>query len=590
MSRTWEDGGRWSGQLDPGARKGRAPARPPGGGAGGRRSAPGGADRRAAQHRLPSVANHGSSSSSSLNPAGNVPARPGALPARKHRPRPLHDERQAAFPVRSASTRRPATVFLCIRRDRGGVHRADRRPLGQSMALRLGLAAAPRRGGAPRAPRLRAASSGTRTSPGSPLTARTPHTPTGSSSSSPRSRRSAESGTRSATRTSCSAWPPWARRSSTTAASRTRPLDERPPPHDPGRECRRSRELIAEGASRSPRALGFAAGHGAGRGLRLGMAVRLGVDTLCWHLRLETGGSRWRMSWRRPPGSAPRCSGEPPSSAHARDPEALEALAVRAQELGLQLLASGDFLGRGRGGRRARPGRRPHLACLARARALGSPLLRVVSGFYRADPGRPARADRRRAPLRCRRPARSRARRPSRWRPGSCSRTTPTSPSRSTKRSWRRRGTGMRAPTSSSTSSTRSRPSRIPPSWSSAWRRSHAGHVKDYVFRSIPTDDGYHRHGRGGLPLSGARRGRSPGLLEQLRRGIGELRLLPDRRGASTTEPRSRTSRSASSRVSTAPAVARVKAVVFTEAEETRSCRSRSAPIHAPAARRSWSR
>ena len=23
----------------------------------------------------------------------------------------------------------------------------------------------------------------------------------------------------------------------------------------------------------------------------------------------------------------------------------------------------------------------------------------------------------------------------------------------------------------------------------------HAGHVKDYVFRSIPTDDGYHRHG-----------------------------------------------------------------------------------------------
>ena len=51
----------------------------------------------------------------------------------------------------------------------------------------------------------------------------------------------------------------------------------------------------------------------------------------------------------------------------------------------------------------------------------------------------------------------------------------------------------------------------------------HAGHVKDYVFRSIPTDDGYHRRGFEVLyryPGEGV--ADLPSLLEALRRGVGE--------------------------------------------------------------------
>ena len=57
-----------------------------------------------------------------------------------------------------------------------------------------------------------------------------------------------------------------------------------------------------------------------------------------------------------------------------------------AEDGGLMLLASGDFLGEGRNGR---PGRKSAWGriegWLARAVALGSPILRVVSGFYRAE-------------------------------------------------------------------------------------------------------------------------------------------------------------------------------------------------------------
>ena len=51
----------------------------------------------------------------------------------------------------------------------------------------------------------------------------------------------------------------------------------------------------------------------------------------------------------------------------------------------------------------------------------------------------------------------------------------------------------------------------------------YAGHVKDYVFRSIPTDDGYHRRGFEVLyryPGEGV--ADLPSLVDTLRRGVGE--------------------------------------------------------------------
>ena len=75
----------------------------------------------------------------------------------------------------------------------------------------------------------------------------------------------------------------------------------------------------------------------------------------------------------------------------------------------------------------------------------------------------------------------------------------------------------------------------------------HAGHVKDYVFRSIPTDDGYHRRGFEVLyryPGEGVADLPAPGRSAPPRRGGANL--LPDRSKASTTEPTSPTSASGS--------------------------------------------
>ena len=49
------------------------------------------------------------------------------------------------------------------------------------------------------------------------------------------------------------------------------------------------------------------------------------------------------------------------------------------------LLASGDFLGEARNGDASEVGVERVGAWLERAAALGSPILRVVSGFYRAE-------------------------------------------------------------------------------------------------------------------------------------------------------------------------------------------------------------
>jgi sugar phosphate isomerase/epimerase len=109
----------------------------------------------------------------------------------------------------------------------------------------------------------------------------------------------------------------------------------------------------------------------------------LGADTLCWHARLEAGEIDLDgvMAEARQAGAA----FVQLNLHHARalDDRALASLARRAEGEGLRLLASGDFLHGDEA--RERVARWVH-----RAAVLGSPILRVASGFYRADlAGRP---------------------------------------------------------------------------------------------------------------------------------------------------------------------------------------------------------
>jgi sugar phosphate isomerase/epimerase len=113
--------------------------------------------------------------------------------------------------------------------------------------------------------------------------------------------------------------------------------------------------------------------------------IRLGVDTLCWHLRLETGA----VSVEDVIAEAAELGAEfvQLNLHHARDRDldALRALRGLAEGRGLRLLASGDFLGEGRNGDEPAVGVARVESWLERAVAVGSPVLRVASGFYRAE-------------------------------------------------------------------------------------------------------------------------------------------------------------------------------------------------------------
>ena len=113
--------------------------------------------------------------------------------------------------------------------------------------------------------------------------------------------------------------------------------------------------------------------------------VVLGADTLCWHLRLETGDITLEQVLEEAAGAGARYLQLTLHHAREHSVADLAALNRRAGELGLYILASGDFLGG------ARFGDDPEVAAervkgwLERAVALDSPILRVTSGFYRAD-------------------------------------------------------------------------------------------------------------------------------------------------------------------------------------------------------------
>jgi sugar phosphate isomerase/epimerase len=115
------------------------------------------------------------------------------------------------------------------------------------------------------------------------------------------------------------------------------------------------------------------------------VVIVLGVDTLCWHLLLE----RRETTLERVLEQAAEldCACVQLNLHHVRERPASELtrLRERAQELGLRLLASGDFLGQARSGDAVEVGVGRVEGWLERASAIGSPLLRVASGFYRAE-------------------------------------------------------------------------------------------------------------------------------------------------------------------------------------------------------------
>lgn len=115
------------------------------------------------------------------------------------------------------------------------------------------------------------------------------------------------------------------------------------------------------------------------------MTISLGVDTLCWHMPLEAGLITVEDVLRDA-----AALGAPVVALnlhHTRTCSAEEhrELASFAGELGVRLLAQGDFLGSPRLGDEPRAGVERVLAWLPLATALGSPTLRLASGFYRAE-------------------------------------------------------------------------------------------------------------------------------------------------------------------------------------------------------------
>jgi sugar phosphate isomerase/epimerase len=116
--------------------------------------------------------------------------------------------------------------------------------------------------------------------------------------------------------------------------------------------------------------------------------VRLGVDTLCWHMRLEAGAVSVEEVLDVARELACECVQVNLHHLRARTVEGVERIREGAPDLAL--LASGDFVGAARAGDSVGEGVERVRRWLERAAALGSPILRVASGFYRSElAGRP---------------------------------------------------------------------------------------------------------------------------------------------------------------------------------------------------------
>lgn len=115
------------------------------------------------------------------------------------------------------------------------------------------------------------------------------------------------------------------------------------------------------------------------------VTISLGVDTLCWHMPLEAGLITVEDVLRDAASLGAPVVALNLHHSRARTVADHEALAAFASDLGVRLLAQGDFLGSPRLGDDQSVGVGRIRRWLERATALGSPTLRLASGFYRAE-------------------------------------------------------------------------------------------------------------------------------------------------------------------------------------------------------------
>jgi sugar phosphate isomerase/epimerase len=115
------------------------------------------------------------------------------------------------------------------------------------------------------------------------------------------------------------------------------------------------------------------------------MKIALGVDSLCWHMRLVSGAVT--MEAVLADAASLGASVVTLNLHHVRERSVskLRELHGRARQLGLRLLAQGDFIGSPRLGDAVSVGVTRIHEWVERAAALESPSLRLVSGFYRAE-------------------------------------------------------------------------------------------------------------------------------------------------------------------------------------------------------------
>jgi sugar phosphate isomerase/epimerase len=115
------------------------------------------------------------------------------------------------------------------------------------------------------------------------------------------------------------------------------------------------------------------------------MTIAIGVDSLCWHMRLESGAVTVERILEDSASLAAPVVTLNLHHVRERSLAQLGELLGRARSLGLRLLAQGDFIGSPRRGDAVSAGVARVDAWVERAAALESPSLRLVSGFYRAE-------------------------------------------------------------------------------------------------------------------------------------------------------------------------------------------------------------
>lgn len=252
-----------------------------------------------------------------------------------------------------------------------------------------------------------------------------------------------------------------------------------------------------------------------------GAVIYLGVDTLTYHLRLERGEVSVDDVLEQAEELGCRCVQVTLHHVRRLGIRELDLLRQRAAARGLSLLASGGTLGRRRRG--DRPGDAVAVVedWLTRARALGSPTLRVVSGFYRADiAGQPAEIERERrfvvdalhacAPIAADFGVTLLLENHSDFRAAEF---------RSIMEDVRGDKVGVFLDLINPISGFEDAEAVV----TLLAPYAHAGHVKDYTLRSVPTDDGYHRRGfdvRWVYPGEGV--AYLGGLVRALREGVGD--------------------------------------------------------------------